>query len=136
MSEFILSGGLAPGGRMRQEIYDDPFDDADWDQSAASRCFVHIANSLVWRAITGSEAPSTPPTAKEYTQAGLPWFDYYDDRASALDSSEALSQLKNVIQLAKEQGDGPLPENDSVTPESTVTYRHGLARDQVREGAL
>lgn len=52
--------GLAPGGRMRQEIYDDPYDPREWDSRHASRCFVHLANSLVWRAITG-EAPGPAP---------------------------------------------------------------------------
>ena len=71
--------GLAPGGRMRQEIYDDPFTAADWDLSASSRCFVHIANSLVWRQITGAAPPTVPPTAEEYTRAGFPWFEWYGE---------------------------------------------------------
>jgi hypothetical protein len=37
--------GLAPGGRMRQEIYDDPFDLSDWDLRHGSRCFIHLANA-------------------------------------------------------------------------------------------
>ena len=50
--------GLAPGGRMRQEIFEDPFDIKDWDLAANSRCFLHIANSIVWRAITGELPPA------------------------------------------------------------------------------
>ncbi|MFC1880975.1 hypothetical protein ACFL2S_05705 [Thermodesulfobacteriota bacterium] len=38
---------LAPGGRMSQEIYKDPFKLSDWDLDQKSRCFIHIANSLV-----------------------------------------------------------------------------------------
>jgi hypothetical protein len=57
---------------MEQEIYADPFDFEDWDRSISSRCFVHIANSLVWRAITGQAPPTEPPTAAAYTAAGLP----------------------------------------------------------------
>src|SRR5262249_2817999 len=34
--------GLAPGGRMKQEIYEDPFDLDDWDTAHTGRCFVHI----------------------------------------------------------------------------------------------
>ena len=59
--------GLAPGGRMRQEIYEDPYRFQDWDQAHTGRCFVHIANTLVWRSITGGEPPTAPPTAEEYT---------------------------------------------------------------------
>jgi len=126
--------GLAPGGRMRQEIYDDPFDFADWDTGNTSRCFVHIANSLVWRAITGQSPPTTPPTSKEYTDAGLPWFDYYDDNAKALTGSAKLAGLKSVTELGVEKGDVPLPENAPVTPERIVEIRRTLGKHQVREG--
>jgi hypothetical protein len=108
--------GLAPGGKMKQDIYKDPFKLSDWDQSAGSRCFVHIANSLVWRAITGEQPPTTPLTAKEYNEYGYPWFDYYDDQAEALGGSNILAELKSIIQKAKEKMDNPLPENETVTP--------------------
>ena len=71
--------GLAPGGRMRQEIYEDEYRLADWDTGNTSRCFVHLCNSMIWRQVTGSEPPTVPPTAQEYAGAGLPWFEYYDD---------------------------------------------------------
>jgi len=56
---------------MRQEIYDDPFDIKDWDTENMSRCFVHITNSLVWRAITDEMPPTIPLTASEYNKNGL-----------------------------------------------------------------
>ena len=64
--------GLAPGGRMRQEIYDDPYGLDAWDQRHASRCFISILNSGQWRAITGERPPNRPPTAAQYAAAGLP----------------------------------------------------------------
>ncbi|MDP9347805.1 MAG: hypothetical protein M3P24_01450, partial [Gemmatimonadota bacterium] len=118
--------GLAPGGRMRQEIYEDPYALADWDQRQCSRCFVHVANSLVWRSVTGEAPPTVPPTAAEYTRAGLPWFDYYAERAGAVEGSSVLGKLKSVFQLGKEKGDVPLPENESVTPARVVRLRDGL----------
>jgi len=57
--------GLAPGGRMKQEICEDSHAPTSWDVEHGSRCFINIANSLVWRSITGEEPPTTPPTAKE-----------------------------------------------------------------------
>jgi hypothetical protein len=126
--------GLAPGGRMKQEIYADPFDFSDWDQTQRSRCFVHIANSLAWEEITGKKPPTTPPTAKQYAQAGLPWFDYYDDGAAALAGSAKLASLKSVAELGAEKGDVPLPENASVTPETVIQLRRKLGKNQVREG--
>ena len=62
--------GLAPGGRMRQEIYDDPHSFDVWDTRHASRCFVHLTNALMWRWMTKQDPPTVPPTAEEYTRAG------------------------------------------------------------------
>jgi hypothetical protein len=91
--------GLAPGGKMSQEIYEDKFSLRVYDRSERSRCFVHISNSLVWKAITGSNPPCKPPTAKQYTQYGLPWFDYYDDDLEALNGSPILKNLKSLLTL-------------------------------------
>jgi hypothetical protein len=124
---------LAPGGRMRQEIYEDPFELNDWEMDHRSRCFVHIANSLVWRAITGEVPPTVPFTAKEYTKYGLPWFDYYADSATTLEGAEKLKGLKSVKKLSKQKGENLLPENESVKPENVVKLRSGLKKNQVRE---
>ena len=122
--------GLAPGGKMHQEIYEDPYDFDDWDQNTSSRCFVHIANSLMWRAITGDNPPTVPFTAKEYTENGLPWFEYYDDNSASIDGSAVLSKLKSIIQKGNDKGENPLPENTSVNPENVKK----ISKDQVREG--
>ncbi|MFC2172975.1 hypothetical protein ACFLU6_10150 [Acidobacteriota bacterium] len=129
-----LDMGLAPGGKMKQEIYDDPYGLDAWDLTQSSRCFAHIANSLVWRAITGKNPPFPPPTSKEYSNAGLPWFDYYDEGAQAVEGSDILSKLKSVIQMGKKKGDVPLPENEPVKPDHIIELRRGLKKDQVREG--
>ena len=121
---------------MRQEIYEDPFDINDWDTAQASRCFVHITNSLVWRSITGDDPPTTPPTSREYTEAGFPWFDYYSDGETRLEGSRPLQKLKSVATLGQEKSDIPLPENDSIDVEHVVTIREGLGHDQVREGSF
>jgi len=131
-----LDMGLAPGGRMRQEIYDDDFDMDVWDLRSGSRCFVHLANSLVWQAITGDSPPTAPLTSKSYAKAGIPWFDYYAEGQTAVPGSKALSQLKSVLQMGKQKGDVPLPENDSVKPGNVVPLRKGLRKGQVREGTF
>jgi hypothetical protein len=122
---------LAPGGRMRQEIYEDPYTMDDWDLNQSSRCFVHISNSLVWQSITTEAPPAPPPTAAEYERAGLPWFDWYDDSHQALNGRDKLAGLKSVVQLGKEKGDVPLPENASVNPTHVVALKQNP--DQVRE---
>ena len=104
--------GLAPGGRMRQEIYDDDYGLDAWDERHASRCFVTIANSMQWLAITGEPPPTNPPTARQYTDAGFPWFDYYDGDRKAISGSESLAGLKSVAETGLKKGESPLPEND------------------------
>lgn len=127
------SMGLAPGGRMHQEIYKDPYGLSDWDMNVASRCFVHIANSLTWRCITGENPPMPPFTAKEYEYYGLPWFEYYDGDAEALEGSSVLGKLKSIAAIGAEKKDVPLPENESVETERILKLRKGMRRNQVRE---
>jgi hypothetical protein len=122
--------GLAPGGRMHQQIHPDRHAFQSWRHDQSSRCFVHVANSLVWSAIVG-EAPTTRPrTAAEYTRAGLPWFETYAPPDEILPGSAALRQLKSVVQMGKEKGHAPLPENESVTPERIIELRRRLAKDR------
>ncbi len=128
--------GLAAGGRMHQEIFEDGYGLGDWDLEHKSRCFVHIANSMVWRAITGQAPPTVPPTAKEYAKAGIPWFEYYDDSQKALKGSNLLGKLKSVAKLGKEKGDVPLPDNEAATIDAVIKLRKGLVKGQVREGVF
>ncbi len=131
--DVLFAMGLAPGGRMRQKIYDDPFGVYDWDQNHRSRCFVHIANSTAWRSITGDAPPTVLPTAKTYTAAGLPWFEYYSD-IPAVDGSAKLNGLKSVALLAKVPMEWPLPENESADPDNVVGIAGETKGNQVREG--
>lgn len=129
---YAADMGLAAGGSMKQEIYDDPYEMSDWDLTATNRCFVHLANSLVWRAITGNEPPTTPPTSKEYERAGLPWFDHYADGAT-LDGTDKLKGLKSVTEMEKEKGHKILPENESIEIKSDKIINLGH-KSEVRDG--
>ncbi len=117
---------------MRQEIYDDPFGLDAWDQRHCSRCFVTIANWAVSTAITGERPPTEPPTAKDYTNAGLPCFDYYGGDAEAVAGAEKLSGLTSVAEMGEQKGETPLPETESVDVERIIGLRKQGA-DQVRE---
>ncbi|MFL5384475.1 MAG: hypothetical protein ACJ8GN_18290 [Longimicrobiaceae bacterium] len=130
-----MAMGLGAGGRMKQEIYTDRTPMEDWDLRVSSRCFVHIANSLVWRSVTGMEPPTVPPTSAEYTRAGLPWFDYYAEGRQAVEGSGILAGIKSVFSLGKEKGGVPLPENEPVqVGHHVVPLRENPAA--VREGTF
>ena len=124
--------GLGAGGRMRQQIYDDHYDFGNWDLSTHSRCFVHLTNSLSWEQVTGQQPPTEPPTAKTYSQAGVPWFDHYREQP-VVAGSKVLRDLKSVATLNKEKGRGPLPDNDPIAIEKVIRLRESLAAGQVRE---
>lgn len=132
----MMEMGLAPGGRMRQEIYTDTQPLEDWDTRASSRCFVHIANSLAWRHVTGANPPTAPRTADEYTRHGLPWFDYYDESRTSVNGSSILGGLKSVLQMGRDKGEVPLPENTSTDPLHVVHLRRGLRANEIREGVF
>ena len=119
---------------MKQEIYKDRRDLSQWDTSQRSRCFVHIANSLAWRSITGDNPPTTPFTSREYGRHRLPWFDYYGGDKKALGGGSALSGLKSVFQLGEKKGESPLTENESVKAEPVVKLGKDATSGQVREG--
>lgn len=112
--------GLGGGGLMRQQIYKDPHEGDVWDMDQTSRCFIHLCDAVLWREITGENPPQKPFTAKTYSKAGLPWFEYYRSDLNVLKGSKKLSGIKSVhnVSLAK-QGAG-LSENDSVEVMSVI----------------
>jgi hypothetical protein len=93
----------------RQEIIEDQYEFSEWDQAQSIRCFVHPCDSSVWRQITGANPWHPPLTAKEYEEAGIPWFDgYRDDKKS-------------------------LPENSSIPPDRIAQYRNMRRQGNIRE---
>ncbi len=120
---------LAAGGKMKQKIEKDPHGLEVWDTEHSSRVFVHLTNSMAWRAITGTEPPNVPPTAREYTNAGLPWFDYYTD-APTVKATDELNSIKSMKELAPHM----LPENESVDEKNVKDLSPKLKNpNEVRE---
>lgn len=127
------SMGVAVGGRMKQEIYEDEHALEDWDLEESSRCFVHLCDALLWREITGANPPHPPATAREYERAGLPWFDFYRDDVAVLEGSKTLAGVKSVVQISKEKGDKAVTGNDSVKSKKMVHCGPKKRPGQVRE---
>ena len=124
--------GLAPGGLMRQEIYEDEYGFDVWDLDASSRCFVHILNSDQWKNVTGKPIPGVPPSASDYSAVGLPWFEYYDDKLKKLNGSDKLRGLDSVAAKTIKLGDKPINNNEAVTPVKIHTL--GPKSTKVTEG--
>jgi hypothetical protein len=114
----ISEMSLGAGGRMAQQVFEDPYGKDEWSRQSDGirRCFVHLANSGAWQAVTGERPPETPVTAAVYNKHGYPWFDYYDADQPAKKGSKKLQRVKSVKDKAKELGlKGVLPENQSTT---------------------
>ena len=71
--------------------------------------------------------------SRAYTKAGLPWFDYSDADAAAVEGAEKLKDLISVANLGAQKGAVPLPGNEGVDVERIIALRKKGAREQVRE---
>ena len=125
---------------MTQQIYADPHGLDAWDQSVSSRCFVSLVDAVQWREITGEAPPTRPPTAADYTKAGLPWFDYYAADLETLGGAQALALVKSVAEMAEAKGEQVLGADGEVNPDTIIHLGPGkLLRSKgrpVREGKL
>ena len=83
-------------------------------------------------AVTGERPPTEPPTAKHYTEMGLPWFDYYGGDAEAVAGAELLNGLHSVARMGERKGETPLPENETVATPHVVALR-AKGSNRVRE---
>ena len=95
--------GLAPGGRIMQDIEEDPYGLDAWDMSAGSRCFVHLLNAELWPAYTGQPAPASPITPAAYREAGIPWFEHYAD-GPVLPGSSRLAGMDGLASFLSKRG--------------------------------
>ena len=134
LAEAAPEMGLAPGGLMRQEIYDDPYGLEAWTKDQRSRCFVHILNSAQYRDVTGSRPPHEPPTAEEYDRAGLPWFEYYEADLKAIEGAPVLAGLDSVAARQVKEGQKPGKDNEGFVTTGRHVVKLGPNRNRVREG--
>lgn len=130
--------GLGAGGTMKQDIKKDPYGKDAWQRKCdGRRCYIHLANSLAWRAITGEMPPTAPLTAKDYKKAGFPWFDLYEDGLDAVKAKSKLKSVQSVMQFGFQHGVPTLPENKSVKVKRVHMLRPEPAKGSeaaIREG--
>jgi hypothetical protein len=121
--------GLAAGGRMEQKIYPDDFGIDTWDQEHGNRVFVHIVNSQMYRDITGRPAPETPVSAQDYSKAGYPWFELYDEQESDIEASSVLAGVDSVAVKDAQHGFSDQQDDASITDPNVLGVKH-----KVRDG--
>lgn len=121
MCDFDM--GLGAGGVIQQEIYKSEFAKSDWRSEPSARVWVHLTDASNWTALTGEDQPSTPVTAQQYAQWGLPWFDYFDADRVDVDGSPLLAGVRTVGDVLGSTDDGP-----SIHPGSTIVRHVGPHR--------
>lgn len=122
--------GIAPGGRIKQEIYDDPYGLDAYETKVSNRCFVQIANSEQWQQITDSFPPTKPLSVNDYAKANLPWFDYYSD-AAVLPAENILSKLKGIASNWLDKTGKPMKDNEMIEIKNVVNISK---KDDVSDG--
>jgi hypothetical protein len=110
--------GLAAGGQMQQKIYPDPHGLDTWDLSSAGGLNVFIVNSLQYTQITGEPPPSSPVSARTYTEYGFPWFALYDEALDSLPATDALAGVQTVRQIDEGREIPPGDEDQSADIEA------------------
>jgi len=128
--EMSSEMGLAPGGLMRQEIFEDDHGIEAWETSAKSRCFVHLVNSESFQAITGCRPPTEPMTAVQYKNSGIPWYSYWDAEKAAVQGSKVLARLDSVAARKIKEGQMVKEAVINIKKQEVV----GLSPGRVREG--
>lgn len=128
--------GLGAGGKMKQDIYPDEHGIETWDENNFGRVWVHLVDSLSYRDITGKEAPGTPVSPKTYTQAGLLWFDLYDEHKGDVTSSKTLAGVKSIKEMDKQQGFSPQQDDSTIEVGEDQVKKLALKNDphHVRDG--
>ena len=126
--------GLGAGGRMRQKIYPDDYGLETWDPENYARVYIHIVNSMMYREITGKEPPSTPVSARTYTEYGLPWFDLYDEAKGDVTVSTELASVRSVKEKDQEHGFTGQQDDGTVTIATGQTVTLGKPHNAVEDG--
>jgi len=116
--------GLAPGGKMAQQVFADAYGLDCWSRDHHDRCFVHLSNSLAWKAITDQDVPTMPFTAADYSRKGYPWYDHYREDVGTVKPNSKLAGLKSVVQMGAETGIPVVLDNESAQPQKVVHTGH------------
>jgi hypothetical protein len=98
--------GIAAGGKIKQQIYRDPFGIECWDYNKRRLVRIHIVNSVAYKAITGRDPLPSPITSEHYQNAGIPWFSHYDEHAECLQASGILNKIMGISAIDRRRGAG------------------------------
>jgi hypothetical protein len=96
--------GVAAGGSIKQQIFEDTFGIDTWDHSTCVSLNIHIVNSEVYSSITGKTALPSPITAEVYAKSAIPWFEHYDETKRSVAAPTTFNRILSVFQIDEARG--------------------------------
>lgn len=121
--------GVEPGGKVRPQVYSDPWGRDAWSTEHSAKCYIRTCNSLIWRAVAGKNPPQVPLTEQDYEAYQYPWIDSYDEQEQ---SEHQIDRMKSAIAATSCSGEvedsSPKakldPQNAIILPEPrSMRYR-------------
>lgn len=89
---------------IKQDIWKDAYSPDEWVRGLTLTIPVQILNSAAFRQVTGTQPPDCPIDARTYAEAGLPFFDLYEEKPSDVSGSDAFGSLQSVNDIEVAQG--------------------------------
>jgi len=96
--------GIAAGGKLIQDLVADFRPRHTWNTSRTRLTNIHIFSPASFEAVTHIVPHDVPITAKDYVDAGLPFFVVEEDTENRIDGSETLDAVKSVSEMDKQIG--------------------------------
>lgn len=107
--------GIAAGGKLIQDVHKDArgWDgEVSWARYLTKLVNIQIVDSADFEASTHIVPPPTPVSAKNYADAGLPFYLTGESKQDRLKESKILSAIKSVSGLDRKLGVGTSVDND------------------------
>ncbi|KAF8527726.1 hypothetical protein BDD12DRAFT_904027 [Trichophaea hybrida] len=87
------------GGRIKQSINKDRNNPRIWDVDNAKIFNVQVLNAAHFEEITKMMAPPTPIDMKSYSEAGLPFFDIFNEIPTNVHGADTFKNVKTVSEM-------------------------------------
>lgn len=97
--------GIAPGGMIKQNIRQDHYDSDKWLKDLVFPISVQLLNSASYKCVTGESPLPCPIDAKAYADAGLPFFDLFEEEDSGVARADAFATSKSVHEMQMARGE-------------------------------
>jgi hypothetical protein len=93
------SMGISAGGLIRQQIFADTNASRSWDLASSTLVNIQILNSVAYESLTSMLAPPSPIDANTYLRQGIPFYELFNERLSAVAGAEPFTAIRSVGDL-------------------------------------